>query len=241
MIRGTNDAGTGVGTSATFSMAFSKDPLRGGLYYWTTTQGTGIMRWDFGDTTKTVAERFIGTQFTGGTCVGCHALSRDGTKIIASAGGQNDGRLLLFDVARDAPMVPFPLVQHSQFESRNPMGTVFVGIYTDDRKMGSSNLLVFDGMTGVKTGEIDLGGARGDHPDWSKDGNRIVFTSVDTMGSYTDPAAWDWRDRVHRRRRSRMDRAEVAGGGGQRPEPLLPRHRAGQPDSRLRPIDVQYR
>jgi hypothetical protein len=185
-VRGTDDTGTGVGTSATFSMAFSKDPLRGGLYYWTTSGGTGIMRWDFGDTTKTIAEKFIGTQFTGGTCVGCHALSRDGTKIIASAGGQNDGRLLLFDVAKAQPMVPFPLTQHSQFESWNPIGTMFVGMYTDDRKMGPSNLLLFDGTTGVKTSEIDLGGLRADHPDWSKDGNRIAFTSVDVTGSYTD-------------------------------------------------------
>jgi hypothetical protein len=185
-VRGTDDAGTAVGTSATFNIAFAKDALRGGLYYWTTTMGTGIMRWDFGDTTKTMAERFIGTQFTGGTCVGCHALSRDGTKIIASAGGQNDGRLLLFEVARAAPLVPFPLVQHSQFESWNPMGTNFVGVFTDDRKVGPSNLLMFDGMTGALTGQIDLGGLRADHPDWSKDGNRIVFTSVDVAGMYTD-------------------------------------------------------
>jgi hypothetical protein len=185
-VRATDDAGAGVGTSATFNIAFAKDPLRGGLYYWTTTMGTGIMRWDFGDTTKTIAERFIGTQFTGGTCVGCHSLSRDGTKIVASAGGQNDGRLLLFNVAHAAPLVPFPLVQHSQFESWNPKGTMFVGVFTDDRKMGPSNLLQFDGMTGAMTGEINLGGLRADHPDWSKDGNRIAFTSVDVTGSYTD-------------------------------------------------------
>jgi hypothetical protein len=185
-VRGTDDAGTAVGTSAAFTMSFSKDDVAGALYYWTTSAGTGIMRWDFGDTTATTAQKFIGTQYTGGTCVGCHALSRDGLKIVASAGGQNDGRLLLFDVQRVAPMQPFPLAQKSQFESWNADGTAFVGVYTDDRKTGPSNLLLFDGSTGMKTGSIDLGGLRGDHPDWSKDGKRIVFTSVDTAGSYTD-------------------------------------------------------
>jgi hypothetical protein len=211
-VRGTDDAGTGVGSSAAFNIAFAKDPLRGGLYYWTTTMGTGIMRWDFGDTTKTMAEKFIGTQFTGGTCVGCHALSRDGTKIIASAGGQNDGRLLLFEVARAAPLVPFPLMQRSQFESWNPMGTMFVGVYTDDRKMGPSNLLQFDGMTGALTGQIDLGGLRADHPDWSKDGNRIVFTSVDVTGMYTD----------QRPGIGAIAYIDAAGPGWSAPKPLVP-------------------
>jgi hypothetical protein len=185
-VRGTDDDGMAVGTSSTFSLAFAKDALRGGLYYWTTSQGSGIMRRDFGDTTKTAAERFIGTQFTGGTCVGCHALSRDGAKIIASAGGEYDGRLLLFDVAHAQPAVPFPLTQRSQFESWSPTGGQFVGVYTDDRKTGPSNLLLFDGMTGASASAIELGGLRADHPDWSQDGNRIVFTSVDPTGSYAD-------------------------------------------------------
>jgi hypothetical protein len=185
-VRGTDDAGKAVGTSASFSMTFSKDAVKGGLYYWTTSSGTGIMRWDFGDTTATTATKFIGTDVTGGTCVGCHALSHDGKKIVASVGGQNDGRLLLFSAVMDAPLVPFPLSQKSQFESWNADGSAFVGIFTDDRMTGPSNLLMFDGNTGMHTGDIDLGGLRGDHPDWSKDGNRIVFTSVDTAGSYTD-------------------------------------------------------
>ncbi len=185
-VRGTDDNGSAVGASAMFTMQFSKDDVRGGLYYWTTSGDTGIMRWNFGDTTATTATRFIGTQFTNGTCVGCHALSRDGTKIVASAGGQNSGKVLLFDVANAKPLAGYPLAQLSQFESWDPTGTRFVGLYTDDKKSGPSDLIMFSGMTGAVTGKISVGGRRADHPDWSADGKRIVFTSVDTSGSYTD-------------------------------------------------------
>jgi hypothetical protein len=185
-VRGTDDNGSAVGKSAMFTLQFSKDDIRGGLYYWTTSGDTGIMRWNFGNTTATTAERFIGTQFTGGTCVGCHALSRDGKKIVASAGGQNSGKVLLFDVANARPLAGYPLMQRSQFESWDPTGTRYVGVWTDDRKTGPSDLLMFDGNSGAVTGKIDLGGRRGDHPDWSADGKRIVFTNVDTGGSYTD-------------------------------------------------------
>jgi WD40-like Beta Propeller Repeat len=185
-VRGTDDSGTAVGKSAMFTIQFSKDDIRGGLYYWTTSGDTGIMRWNFGDTTATVAERFIGTQFTGGTCVGCHALSRDGKKIVASAGGQNSGKVLLFDVAHAKPLATYPLAQLSQFESWDPTGTRYVGVYTDDKKTGPSDLIMFDGTSGAVTGKIALGGRRADHPDWSPDGKRIVFTNVDTAGNYTD-------------------------------------------------------
>ncbi len=185
-VRGTDDNGTAVGKSAMFTLQFAKDDVRGGLYYWTTSGGTGIMRWNFGNTTATTAERFIGTQFTGGTCVGCHALSRDGTKIVASAGGQNSGKVLLFDVANARPLATYPLAQLSQFESWDPTGARYVGMYTDDKKTGPSDLIMFDGTTGGVTGKISVGGRRADHPDWSADGRRIVFTSVDTAGNYTD-------------------------------------------------------
>ena len=66
-----------------------------------------------------------------GTCVGCHALSRDGSKLVAEAGGQNDGRLLLLDVAKNALLVPFGQPEKSVFESRAPGGDEYVGVYGD--------------------------------------------------------------------------------------------------------------
>jgi hypothetical protein len=108
--------------------------------------------------------------------------------MVATLGGQSDGRILLWDVAKKAAMAKPFSQQRSQFESWNATGTAFVGVYTDDHpnKRGPSNLLLFDGLTALMMGQIDLGGLRADHPDWSRDERRIAFTSVDTAGSYTD-------------------------------------------------------
>ncbi len=88
-ISGTDDTGTGVGTSQSFNIQFAQQPVNGGVYYWDVSD-TRIMRFDFGGTSS-VPEVFLqpGNYGTGGTCIGCHALSRDGTKLAASAGGQN--------------------------------------------------------------------------------------------------------------------------------------------------------
>jgi len=120
-----------------------------------------------------------------GTCVGCHSLSRDGAKMVAEAGGQNDGRLLIVDVATKTPMVPFGSTPKSIFESWNPDGNQFVGVYADNGAT-DYNLLLFDGDTGASLGTIDTGSTvadPADHPDWSPDGSRIAFTRMGIKGT----------------------------------------------------------
>jgi hypothetical protein len=82
---------------------------------------------------------------------------------------------LLYDVARRAPAAPFPLAQRSTFQSWSPDDAAFVGVFGDG---GEKDLLLFDGVTGARTGTIPLGGAQAGHPDWSPDGRRIAFTDV---------------------------------------------------------------
>ena len=192
VVRGTDDNGSSVGASQTFHMQFAKDPVMGALYYWNTSGSTAIMRWDFGNTSATAPTAYLTPANTDGTtCVGCHALSPDGTKVVATAGGQGDGRLLLWDVSTNMALQPFPLQQHSQFESWNAQGTQFVGVYGDGNpgSKGPSNLMLFDGTSGAMTSTINLGGLRADHPDWSKNASTtptIVFTSVDATAATTD-------------------------------------------------------
>jgi hypothetical protein len=184
-VRATDDAGAGVGASHAQTLRFAPADVRGALYYWTTSQGSAIMRWSFGDATRTTAERFAGPEASGDPavfCVGCHALSHDGAKMVlgtsltsAATGDSIDGSLLLYDVARRAPTVPFPLAQRSTFEAWGPNDAEFVGVFGDG---GEKDLLLFDGASGARTGTIPLGGAQADHPDWSDDGARIAFTEV---------------------------------------------------------------
>lgn len=183
-LRATNDAGTGVGTSSDFAMRFAPDDVTGGIYYWTTSGGS-IMRFDFASQTQTVAEKFIGTEATGGTCVGCHALSRDGKKLVAEAGGQNDGRLLLLDVATKQTIVPFGSTQKSNFESWNADGSAFVGVYADNGAT-NYNLMIFNGTTGVVDETVQAGGTKtnpSNHPDWSPLGDRIAYVNVGVMNT----------------------------------------------------------
>jgi hypothetical protein len=190
-VTGTDDSGTAAGTSAPIALRFAKDPIQGALYYWTTSGKTAIVRWDFGGGAAAATPYLTPSNTDGKTCVGCHALAPNGDKLVASAGGENDGRLLLWNVGADKPMQPFPLAQKSQFESWNADGTQFVGVYGDDlpNHAGPVNLTLFDGATGAVTSTIDLGGLRADHPDWSKNAggpDTIVFTAADPQASTPD-------------------------------------------------------
>ena len=179
--RATDDTGTGVGTSGDISIAFSYQDIRGGIYYWKASGGTtnesAIMRYDFGSTTQTAAERFVGPNMANGKCVGCHALSHDGTKLVAAAGGWDVKDDLLVDVAT-ATRTATPA--KAAFASWNPDGTKYVGVYADP-STPSYNLMMYDGATGAQTGVIDVGAtaaAATSHPDWSADGTRIVYVTA---------------------------------------------------------------
>ncbi len=189
-VTGTDDAGTAAGTSAPIKMRFAKDAIQGALYYWTTSGNTAIVRWDFAGNSG-ATPYLTPTNTDGKTCVGCHALAPNGDRLIASAGGENDGRLLLWNVSADKALTPFPLTQKSQFESWNADGSQFVGVYGDNLPghKGPVDLMLFDGATGAVTSTIALGGLRADHPDWSKNPggpDTIAFTSMDPTAPTPD-------------------------------------------------------
>lgn len=176
--RGTDDAGSGVGTSATIKLAFSYENVKGGIYYWKASGGatgdSAIMRFDFGSVTQTAAERFVGPDQAGGKCVGCHALSRDGTKMVAAAGGWDVEDSLVVDVG-SATRTATPA--KAAFMSWNPDGTAYVGVFAYTGTP-THDLMLFDGTSGAQTGTIDVGATSAQstsHPDWSPDGKRIVY------------------------------------------------------------------
>ncbi len=176
--RGTDDTGTGVGTSADIELGFAFENVKGGIYYWKASGGamseSAIMRYDFGNVTQTAPERFVGPDKAGGKCVGCHAISRDGQKMVASAGGWDVEDSLLVDV-KTASRMATPA--KTAFASWNPAGTKYVGVFAYG---GTStyNLMMLDGDTGMQTGTIDVGATSTtptSHHDWSADGAKIAY------------------------------------------------------------------
>jgi hypothetical protein len=188
-VRGTDDKGSKVGTSQEFTLSFSSTDLRGAIYYWKTDEPNGIMRFDFG-AAKGDPEPFLlddDTRLSRPKCVGCHALSRDGTKIIAAQDGQWSGyQVFINNLMRD-PMATDFITRNGddqnrlQFASFSPKGDRVAAVYGDDND-GAPNpntLWMLDGDTGVRLPDesIELPWEP-DHPEWSPDGTMIALTRV---------------------------------------------------------------
>jgi len=165
-----------VGTSGIRRLTVAEEPIRGGLYYWNAGGGT-IDRFEFG-VPGARAERFLDRGRTGAsTCVGCHALSRDGRRIAVGTDIPTT-TLQVFDVASRTRLWSlgssggfggFP--QQPNFQSFSP----------DASLMASSalaGLSIRDGNTGTVV-EGPLGGGPASMPDFSPDGQHIVFARHD--------------------------------------------------------------
>jgi hypothetical protein len=190
-ISGTDDGGAGQGTSSAFNIQFAQEAVNGGVYYWDVSH-TRIMRFDFGGASST-PEVFLAPGNYGtnsGNCVGCHTLSRDGTKIAASALGQNHGLLVYVnDIAGLADAgaqvtVNEDTANRMQFGSFDPLGDLFVGIYGDGSPLDPNSLYFHDGTTGLINPALTKKLAfEPDHPSWSPDGTMIAMTRVGVHGT----------------------------------------------------------
>lgn len=178
------------------SLLFSSTDVLGAVYYWTVSSPTAIMRFDFGSLQEK-PEVFLTPGQSGlpNTCVGCHTLSRDGSKLVASLGGQNDGLQVLVNDLTRSPDDPNFLakagdqVNRIQFASFSPDATRFVGVYGDTEAPARNTLWFHDGDTGDRIAEesfqLDF---EPDHPDWSPDGSMIAMTHVGIHRTSQRPA-----------------------------------------------------
>lgn len=132
----------------------------GSVIYWSTSR-SGLVEIPYG----LAARDFLTPAETGGRCVACHAVSRGGRVAFTYDGG--DGALGLKTVAdRTDVRAPDP-AEIGNFHTFSP----------DDRFLVSAArgaLVVFDAATGARLHTLDTGGAA-THPDWSPDGDRLVF------------------------------------------------------------------
>jgi len=177
--------GTMLGESQPVAAAWSKTPLSGGLYYWTTagsgdtTFNTAVARYDFdGDASTPIiylASNNAPAVPNGQTqCIGCHAVSPDGTKLAFSLGGSLPGYYSLFDVAsRSATATEMPATPFAEMTTFSPSGNRAITMnYGDlslraaDATLGMDSDALFPEVTEKKS-----------HPFWSPSGGHIAFVS----------------------------------------------------------------
>ena len=196
--------GTKLGESQPVTAAWSKTPLSGGLYYWTTAGSgdtafsTAVARYDFdGDASSPtiyLASNDAPAVPAGQTqCIGCHALSKDGTKLAFSLGGSEPGYYALYDVASvTATATEFPASPFAEMTTFSPDGSRAITMNYGDLSLRAADASLAMASDHLFP-EVQAGfgsGERTSHPFWSPTGAHIAFVSwtpsVDDISSGHD-------------------------------------------------------
>lgn len=162
-------------STPTRTIRIAGSPLEGGLYYFGVDDDAAadvgsLLRLDVGQP-GAVAEEFVDVLTLGATCVGCHAVSRDGRKLAMVLDAPH-GEAAVMDLSTRST-TPLDAAVATTFMAFSPDGSRLVATHT------SGNLSVLDTATGALLAELDTGGHRATQPDWSPAGDAIVWTSYD--------------------------------------------------------------
>lgn len=184
-VRGSDEAGA-FGQSASFELEFAEQRIDGAVYYWTASAPPSIMRFDFGSAASE-AEVFVdaeGVPDSSSTCVGCHALSRQGDKMIFGLGSPSSARLVYVgDMSRATSDPGFFVGQTGEPTamangSFNPDGTELVAVASAATGVDADRHLYFhDGASGERSGQLELSVVP-NNPDWSPMGDKIAFSAI---------------------------------------------------------------
>lgn len=170
-IKGTTE-GAGVGVSAEQPLSFSDQDMKGGLYYWAASTG-GIVRYDFGLRGQK-AESYYNPLNGPATCIGCHALSRNGKRIAVGMNIPKPATLRGLETGTKTKLFEMGSLMTpgdgggSNYQAYSPDGQWLVSTQR-------GGLTLHDGATGMLIG--DRGAVRNANmPDFSPDGKEIVFS-----------------------------------------------------------------
>ena len=146
--------------SEPIELLFSADEVEGAIYYWSTSSA-GVMK---GVISEPVPEKFY-TTGTDTTCVACHTVSRDGTRLAGGYGGETLQEVSVPD--RDV-LISADSDYSMGWSTFNPDGSLLL--------LASNGLLtLLDSDSGAPINDsIDLGGAQVTHPDWSPLGDYVT-------------------------------------------------------------------
>jgi hypothetical protein len=170
-LRGTDPAHPGTFyEAAPVNIAFSKQPVPGAIYYWSTTV-KGVRRGRMEDLKPT---NFLTPTETDGKCVACHTLSRNGQAMAADVGGET---LWVVDVTKAVP----PPRRFTSYQNKS-IGSSWATFNPDTTRVLSSKdgaLTLRDGKTGApigaNAGAINLNKNLATMPDWAPSGSHVVF------------------------------------------------------------------
>jgi hypothetical protein len=195
IVRGSDEAGK-FGESAHFTVEFAQNRVDGAIYYWAASKPPRIMRMDF--SSQSNLEEFLNpSDFKNDdsslntACVGCHILSRDGSKLAASIGNSYDGRLAyLNDLSKPRtdpswltvnPASASGPAQANRILSGSfaPDGTRWVEVAPENDAAPDTTLFFNDGTTGLRVlAESLILPFIPSSPDWSPDGKMIAMTAI---------------------------------------------------------------
>jgi hypothetical protein len=158
-VRGTSMMGGAFGRSASRVVHVTNTDIRGGLYYWNA--AGSIMRFEFGRAGARPEVYLRGDPIN---CLGCHVLSRDGSRAMVGRFIPGPAISRVFDVStRGAVSAEFG----ANFGTFSPDNTRL--LVSDGARMTLLDGTTFGAVPGLP---IDN---RGSMPDWSRDGRRVVF------------------------------------------------------------------
>ena len=197
VVRATTDGSCVSISEAKIDLSFAKDDLAGGIYYWQSAtfggiggKTGGIYSHDFGsfDPTPTPFYTSGGT----GTCVGCHTLSRDGSRMAVMTDDPDgddefaDVKMHVMDVATRTVLggsKVSPGFQSFTHDHAKMIASTFKGSGGKKPPPGpgggstvDTSFDIFDGDGVTLLASVPLpAGMAGTHPDISRDDAHLVF------------------------------------------------------------------
>ncbi|HTA93286.1 MAG TPA: hypothetical protein VK745_27100 [Polyangiaceae bacterium] len=200
-----DSAGANVGQATLTDVSWTYAQLSGGLYYWTTSSvgasQTEIRRYNFANAAGGTPETYWSQDpdspaLTGSNvppdqagphaCMGCHAISRDGSKIALSFGGSLPAAFELIDVASKTPIAQRldTTTGYASMTTFSPDNSRLINEYHGKLllRTADANLTDVSELFAADTTEPKS------HPFWSPTGDSIAFVSFDFTATAAVPA-----------------------------------------------------